>query len=183
MRSYLKAFLPIVFLLLASVLHAAPSAAQAAAESLRGTYVRDVEASDQMDRIVADGMGKLGRIYRAPIIRGQARKRLQETNRPSATIQIAFQGDNVNVRTETYDLTTPRNGTRENWERAPGDLIDVTSRYQSGRLEQSFDAEDGRRVNVYTLSPDGNTLNLDVTVTSPKLDSPLTYRMVYRRRN
>lgn len=178
MRSHLKALLPVVVTLLAA---ATPAAAQT--EALRGTYVRDVEASDQMSEIVKDGMGKLGRIYRAPFIRGQAKKRLEETNRPSATIQIAFQADNVNVRTETYDLTTPRNGTREDWERAPGDLIDVTSRYASGRLEQSFDAEDGRRVNVYTLSPDGNTLYLDVTVTSPKLDSPLTYRMVYRRRN
>ena len=87
------------------------------------------------------------------------------------------------VKNDAYDLTTPRNGVKKGWERKKGDLIDVTSKWEGQRFEQIFDAEDGRRVNVYTVSPDGETLYQDVTVTSPKLDTPLTYRSVFRRRH
>ena len=156
--------------------------ALAQAEPIRGTYVRDEAASDPMKKIVDDGMSKLGKVYRVWPISGQAKKRLQETNKPYAWVQILPEASTVTLETDAFKLTTPRNGVREDWERTAGDLIDVTTKMQGTRLEQVFEAEDGRRVNVYTLSPDGNTLNLDVTVTSPKLDGPLTYRMVYRRR-
>jgi hypothetical protein len=52
----------------------------------------------------------------------------------------------------------------------------VTTHTDGARLEQVFDAEDGRRVNVYTLSPDGSTLTLEVTVTSPMRASMLGTR-------
>lgn len=178
MRSHLKTLL---LAALAVTTAAAPAPAQDT--PLRGTYVRDEAASDPMSQIVDEGMSKLGRVYRVWPISGQSKKRLRETNRPYAWIQILPDASSVTVETDTYKLTTPRNGTLENWERSEGDLIDVTTRLQGERLEQVFDAEDGRRVNVYTLSMDGETLTMDVTVTSPKLDSPLTYRMVYRRQS
>lgn len=162
-------------------LGAAPAAAQDDSP-LRGTYVRDEAASDPMKKIVDSGMSRLGRVYRVWPISGQARKRLEETNRLQAWVQIVPQGSRVVVESDSYQLDTPRNGELPDWERAEGDFVDVTTRMQGSRLEQRFVAEDGERVNVYTLSPDGNTLTLDVTVTSPKLDGPLTYRQVYRRR-
>lgn len=155
---------------------------QAQEPQLRGTYVLDERASDTMDQIVERGMARLGRIYNVWPISGQAKKRLEETNRPYAWVQLVPQGDRLLVKTDSYELTTPANGTLPDWERSPGDLIDVTTRTRDGRIEQSFDAEDGRRVNVFTLSPDGRTLTMDVTVTSPKLDGPLAYRLVFTRR-
>lgn len=160
---------------------AAPASAQGGA-SLRGTFVRDEAASTPMKQIVDDGMSKLGRVYRVWPISGQARKRLQETNRPMAWVQIAPDGNQLTVTTDRYTLVTPANGVLEDWEREKGDLVDVTTLLQPTRLEQRFVAEDGERVNAYSLSPDGNTLTLDVTVTSPKLDGELKYRQVFRRR-
>lgn len=170
-----------IALLTLSLLAAAPARAQQDA-GLSGRWIRDAEASTPMKQILDDGMSKLGRMYRMPVVRGKARERLQSTNTPAPWLIIAPRGEQVTVQTPNYNLTTPVSGGPTKWERQKGDVIDVTTTLQGRRLEQTFDAPDGRRVNVYTLSSDGNTLNLDVTVTSPKLDSPLTYRMVYRRR-
>jgi hypothetical protein len=46
---------------------------------------------------------------------------------------------------------------------------------------QTFTSADGRRVNDYTLSPDGRTLTMQVTETSPRLSQTITYKQVYRR--
>lgn len=176
MRSHLGALL---FAAIVSTLAAGSLAAQDA--GLEGRFVRDADASDPIDKIVDDGMSKLGRVYRVWPISGQSKKRLAETNQPYQWIRISTDNGSVLVQTDAFELTTPRNGTLENWERKKGDFIDVTTRMESRMLEQAFDAEDGRRVSVYTVSEDGSTLTLDVTVTSPKLDSPLVYRQVYRR--
>lgn len=160
---------------------AAPVAAQTDI-ALRGSYVRDEAASDPVQKIVDSGMSKLGRLYRVWPISGQARRRLEVTNLPHNWLQIAIQGDQLTIESDRYTLTTPRNGELKRWERVKGDFVDVSTQLQGTRLEQRFVANDGQRVNVYTLSPDGKTLTLDVTVTSPKLDGPLTYRQVYRRR-
>ncbi len=160
---------------------AVPASAQTGSP-LQGTFVRDEAESTPMKQIVDDGMSKLGRVYRIWPISGQARKRLEETNRPAAWVQIALEGDELTVTTDRYSVVTPRNGVLEAWERAEGDLVDVTTLLEEARLEQRFVAEDGERVNSYSLSPDGNTLTLDVRVTSPKLDGELVYRQMYRRR-
>lgn len=149
--------------------------------SFRGTFVRDEAASTPMDKIVSDGMARLSSAYRLPLIRTAAKRRLMDTNHPYAWVRIDPTGNTVNVRTPEYSLTTPQNGQLENWERKEGDPVDVTTRMTNGRMEQTFEAEDGRRTNVLTISPDGNTLTMNVSVVSPKLSSPLTYKMVYRR--
>lgn len=181
MRSLFGAVFAVALGLLAA--NATHAAAQQTEASFRGTFVRDADAGDSMKKIVDMGMSKLGSAYRIWPISTQARKRLENTNKPYAWIQfVPDAGTTVTTTTDQWKLTTPKNGRLEDWSRDKDDQIDVTTRWQSGRVEHAFDAEDGRRVNVYTLSPDGNTLFMDVTVTSPKLDSPLTYRMVYRRR-
>lgn len=179
MRSPFRA----VFMLALGLFAAGAATASAQEAAFRGTFVRDADAGDSMKKIVDMGMSKLGAAYRIWPISGQAKKRLESTNKPYGWIQFAPDASTLTTTTDQWKLTTPKNGRLEDWSRNKDDQIDVTTRWQSGRLEHAFDAEDGRRVNVYTLSPDGNTLFMDVTVTSPKLDSPLTYRMVYRRKN
>lgn len=171
----------VIGLALVSLFAAAPAAAQSV-EAIAGTFVLDEAASDPLEEIVDDGMSKLGRLYRIWPISGESRRRLRSTNQPAAWVQIVPDGGVVTVETDRYKLVTPRDGIFEDWEREPGDLIDVTTRLERDRLEQTFDAEDGRRVNVYTLADDGDRLDLEVTVTSPKLDSPLVYHLVYVRR-
>ena len=90
-----------------------------------------------------------------------------------AWVQIRPEATSSPSTTDRYKLTTPRNGECSKLGARRRATSSTSRRSQpTARLEQGFDAEDGQRVNVYTLSPDGNTLTLDVTVTSPKLEQP-----------
>jgi hypothetical protein len=42
-------------------------------------------------------------------------------------------------------------------------------------------AEDGQRVNTYTLSPEGDVLTLEAWVTSSRLPRPLSYTLVFHK--
>ena len=48
-------------------------------------------------------------------------------------------------------------------------------------LVQHYRTEDGERVNRFTLSSDGRTLQYRVKVTSNYLPTPVRYTMGYRR--
>jgi hypothetical protein len=47
--------------------------------------------------------------------------------------------------------------------------------------DTTFTSADGRRVNDYTLSPDGRTLIMQMTETSPRLSQTIMYKQIYRR--
>jgi len=59
--------------------------------------------------------------------------------------------------------------------------VNASMQLAGRRLAQTFTSADGRRVNDYTLSPDGRTLTMQVTETSPRLSQTITYKQVYRR--
>lgn len=176
-----------LFLLLAS---AAQLHAQAADPAFRGVFVRDAAAGDDMEQVIEQSLPKikstLGRIFK-----GKARDRLREVNRPYGWIRFAPEGNIVAVETDLWSgqqwrLATPRNGTVEKWRRRAPDgkveTVKVTTDTRGATMTQRFEGEDGARTNVYSLSPDGNTLTMNVTVTSGKLTGPITYKLVYRRR-
>lgn len=178
---------PFAFLLLLA--SAAQLHAQAGPE-FRGVFVRDAAAGDDMEAVIEASLPKirstLGRIFK-----GKARERLREVNRPYGWIRFAPQGSIVTVETDHWNgqqwqLATPRNGSVEKWQRRTPDgkveTVKVTTDTRGATMTQRFEAEDGARTNVYALSPDGNTLTMDVTVTSEKLTGPITYKLVYRRR-
>jgi hypothetical protein len=88
----------------------------------------------------------------------------------------------VSVRyDERNPIVAPASGAAVKWTREDGEVFDVTMRSASGRLTQTFAAEDGSRENVYTVSADGRTLTMNVTLRSPRLSAPLTYKLVYNR--
>lgn len=180
--------IPRLSVLLAVLVLSLASAAQLhaqAAPSFQGTFVRDAAAGDDMDVVIQNALPKikstLGRIFK-----GAARKRLMEVNRPYAWIRFTPEGNMVTVESESWKVTTPRNGTLAEWPRRGADgkteKIRVTTETQGSTMTQRFQAEDGTRTNVYSLSPDGRTLTVNVTVTSEKLTGPVTYKLVYRRR-
>ena len=44
-----------------------------------------------------------------------------------------------------------------------------------------FENEGGGRLNVFTLSPDGRTLTIDVMLTSDRLPEPIRYALRFER--
>lgn len=152
-----------------------PARAQSAA--FEGTFALAEQGSDNIGEAINGAIGEMNFV-----VRQVARGRLKKTNVPYRKISIAHSPDKITVTTnERNAVVTPANGTPVKWEREDGEVMNVSTEWENGKLEQTFRAEDGQRVNVYSLSGDGNTLTMNVVITSPKLPDPLTYKLVYHR--
>ena len=66
--------------------------------------------------------------------------------------------------------------------RVEDDAIVLTQRFEGSHLVQVFKADEGgTRKNEFSLSPDGKTLFMKATLSSPKLSIPVVYTLTYRR--
>ena len=173
----------LVALALFAVLPAAVSAQQTS--QLRGTWTLNRQQSDDINAKINTAVARMN-----VVVRQIARPRLRSTNTAYPRLVIVYDATNVRVDMQGRpSVSSPANGQPVLWQRETGrtcaqmrgDCVRVTTEWESGRLEQTFAAEDGQRLNVFTVSPDGNTLTMNVTVTSPRFAVPLTYRLVYNR--
>ena len=180
MRRQRTRFLPLLALLFGLV----PSLLTAQAGTVRGSWNLNRQQSDDLNAAINRSVARMN-----VIVRQIARPRLRSTNAMYPTVAISSDQSNIRVNMGGRTAASPANGQPVLWQRetggtcreVKGDCVRVTSEMAGGHLTQSFQAEDGRRVNVYPVSPDGNTLTMNVTITSPKLPQPLTYKLVYNR--
>jgi hypothetical protein len=156
---------------------ALPSPSDAQQSSMKGTWRYNAQASDNILQKINQAVARMNFVTR-PIARG----RLNRTNQPYQRLTIDYTSSQVTVTTDQRSpIVTPANGTPIKWTREDGEVLDVSTEWENGVLEQTFKAEDGQRVNRYSISADGSTLTMNVTVTSPRLPQPLTYKIVYNR--
>lgn len=156
---------------------ALPDAARAQESSMRGTFTLDRAQSDDVNRAIETAVARMSFVTR-PIARG----RLRRTNQPYQRVVINFTQSEVTVTTDQRrPIVSPANGTAVKWTREDGEVFDLSTSWDNGRLVQSFHAEDGTRTNTFSISPDGRVLTMNVRITSPRLSSPLTYKLVYNR--
>ena len=176
-RTALLSTLALAFLLPMAVLAQQTS-------QIRGTWTLNRSQSDDINVKINESISRMN-----VLVRQIARPRLRATNTPYPQLVISY-GDNVRVDMQGRpSVQSPANGQPVLWHRetgrtcpqVDGDCVRVTTEWQSGRLRQRFEAEDGVRENLYSVSADGNTLTMAVTITSPRLPQPLTYRLVYDR--
>lgn len=152
-----------------------PLSAVAQSPSLAGSYTYVEAESDAIKPAIEQAVADMNFITR-PIARG----RLTRTNEPYGQITIRQSGDEVTIITDDRAPIVARaDGNPMKWTRDDGEVLDLTTRFEGGALEQTFVADDGERKNVFSLSPDGQTLEMAVTVTSPRLAAPLTYTLRY----
>lgn len=165
-------------LLLALAALALPLAGASAQEpNLRGTYTLDRARSDDVNRAIESAVARMSFVTR-PIARG----RLRRTNPVYSRVEINYTQTEVTVQLDQRrPIVSPANGTPINWTREDGEKFQLSTEWENGVLEQTFRAEDGSRTNVFTLGPDGRTLTLNVTLRSPRLSAPLTYKLVYNK--
>lgn len=168
---------------LAAVLPQVVTAQQSS--QLRGTWTLNRKDSDDINAKINTAVARMN-----VVVRQIARPRLRSTNVAYPQIVISYDAQDVRVDMQGRpSVSSPVGGQPVLWQRETGatctemrgDCVRVTSAWENGRLQQTFAADDGQRVNVYTVSPDGNTLTMNVTVTSPRLPNPLTYKLVYNR--
>ncbi len=144
---------------------------------LTGIYAYVPSASDDIETAIRAATDDMNFIV-GPIARG----RLRKTNYPYETIQISATPQTVTIVTDgRAPIVTSASGSPIEWQREDGETFDVSTRFIGGSLEQTFQAEDGTRANRYTLDAEGNTLTMMVTVSSPKLEAPMVYSLVYQR--
>ncbi|MBW3573049.1 MAG: hypothetical protein KY467_18285 [Gemmatimonadetes bacterium] len=170
-------------LALFAVLPAQAGAQQAS--QLRGTWTLNREASDDINAKINTAVARMN-----VVVRQIARPRLRSTNTAYPRLVISYDATNVRVDMQGRpSVSSPANGQPVLWERESGrtctqlrgDCVRVTTEWENGALTQTFRAEDGQRVNVYTVNADGSVMTMNVTITSPRLPSPLTYKLVYNR--
>ena len=152
----------------------APAAAQDS--GLDGTNILDETDSDNVNEVIEVAVGKLNFLTQ-----DIARARLKKLNPAYRQVAISFSANEISVTTDNQPpLRTPANGAPVAWSGPGGGKVNASMRLAGGRLAQTFTSADGRRVNDYTLSPDGRTLIMKVTETSPRLSQTIKYKQVYR---
>ena len=138
-----------------------PAAAQKS--GLDGTYILDETDSDNMNEVIEDAVGKLNFLTR-----DIARGRLKKLNPAYRQVAITSSPNEISVTVDNQPpLRTPAKGAPVAWVGPDGGKVNASMQLAGRRLAQTFTSADGRRVNDYTLSPDGRTLTMQVTETSP----------------
>lgn len=95
-------------------------------------------------------------------------------------VAFSFEADKIRVRAPSATTVSPADGTAVDFVNG-GERAKLRQRLSTDRITQVFDADDGRRVNEWRLSPDARTLSLTVTVSSPKLSRAVVYELTYVR--
>ena len=164
--------------LLCSAIFLGSNTLAAARESgLDGTYILDQTDSDNINEVIETAVEKLDFVTR-----DIARGRLEKVNPAYRKVTITSSPNQISVTVDNQPpLTTPAKGAPVAWVGPDGGKVNASMQLAGRRLAQTFTSADGRRVNDYTLSPDGRTLTMQVTETSPRLSQTITYKQVYRR--
>jgi len=164
--------------LLCSGIFLVSSTLAAAQESgLDGTYILDQTDSDNINEVIENAVEKLNFVTR-----NIARERLEKLNPAYRQVAITSSSNEISVTVDNQPpLRTPAKGAAVAWVAPDGEKVNASMQLAGRRLAQTFMSADGRRVNDYTLSPDGRTLTMQVTETSPQLFQTITYKQVYRR--
>ena len=109
--------------------------------------------------------------------------RLKKTNLAYQLLKVEHTPTRVSItRDNLAPIVTPANGQTIRWKREDGELFDVNTVWEQGSLKQTFVAKDGSRENLLTLSPDGATLVMQVTIRSPRLPALIVYKLDYKRK-
>jgi hypothetical protein len=145
--------------------------------ALDGTYILDKTDSDNTNEVIERAVEKLNFLTR-----DIARERLKKLNPAYREVAIASAPNEISVTVDNQPpLRAPAKGEPVAWIGPDGGKVNVSMQLAGQRLEQTFTSAEGRRVNDYTLSPDGRTLTLQVRETSAQLPQAITYKQVYRR--
>jgi hypothetical protein len=115
------------------------------------------------------------------VTRPIARSRLKKTNTAYRRIDIVRTRDAISVAFDGQaPIAAPADGRPVKWTRSDGEVFDVSVSVRDDALVQTFKAEDGQRVNSFTANAAGQ-LTMEATITSPQLEKPVIYTLLYER--
>jgi hypothetical protein len=107
---------------------------------------------------------------------------LKKTNPAYQRIIIAHEANEIVVTLDNRKpIRMPASGATIKWTREDGEKFDLKADWKDAQLVQTYVAEDGQRVNNFSLGTDSLAMTLRVTITSGRLDKPMTYSLAYKR--
>jgi hypothetical protein len=122
---------------------------------------------------VLDGMSLLARPF--------ARPRIKEGNRIPKNIEIGEEDGRVTVQMNGMRYQSIPGGGWVHARGSDGSKLRLLHRVRGKTLVQIFDADKGKRVNLFVPVSD-DRMELRVKVTSPHFESPLRYKLSYARK-
>jgi hypothetical protein len=152
----------------------------AASAGVAGAFAFAPSDSENVDKAIETALASANFV-----IRTVARGRLEKTNKPYTKVAISTSGSSLSIQTDGRPpIVLPSSGAAIAWTRPEdGEKLQVSAHMVGTKLEETFAAPDGKRVNVFEPSADGKKLYMTVTVSSSKLPKPVTYRLAYKRTN
>jgi hypothetical protein len=116
------------------------------------------------------------------VSRGIAYGRLLRTCEICSTYTVSFGGGQVVVRgpCQLPDIS-PSDGREVDHRTKYDETSKLSQRFVNGALVQDFRGEEGARRVVWSLQPDGETLRVQVLISSKHLPHPVDYTLTYRR--
>jgi hypothetical protein len=141
-----------------------------------GEYVLVPEESADVRKVIEQAASGFNFILR-PIARGRLRK-----------TQVAFPAVRIQRNEDEFRITLEK-GTDVTYKAvdepvrttAPDGGKIVVRLLPGPPLSQTYESDEGVRIDRFLLSEDGSKLTIDVHVTSPHLKKPINYQLVYRR--
>ncbi|RZU40244.1 hypothetical protein [Edaphobacter modestus] len=115
------------------------------------------------------------------VTRSTARNRVSATTQILGFYSFSFEPGKIVVRPEARpEMVSGDKGEPVDYV-YNGKHSTLTQVLAADRISQVFVSDDGRRENEYTLSKDGKTVTLKVTLTSGRLSSPVAYSLSYKK--
>ncbi|MDR3683703.1 MAG: hypothetical protein P4L11_08240 [Geothrix sp.] len=109
------------------------------------------------------------------------KKKLQSACRSFSKLDI-LAGDSFAVTMgKERPIDTPADGTEADWKRSDDEKFKVTLTRNGPTMIQTLTGDGYTLKYVYSMRKDGDSLALQATYTHPKLDSPFSYKLVFKR--
>ncbi len=109
------------------------------------------------------------------------KKRLQSACRSFNKLDI-LAGDSFSVTMgKERPIDTPIDGTESDWKRSDDEKFKATLTKNGPTMIQTLTGDGYTLKYVYSMRKDGDSLALQVTYAHPKLDSPFSYKQVFKR--
>ena len=114
--------------------------------------------------------------------RGIARRRLRDGTPIHRAIQISGSGGSLRCHVGPYHLDFAADGRSHAFtDPFEGDEMQAKQRFRNGKLIQTMRGDDATLSHELSLSEDGDTLTLKVTIESHHLPGDVVFRVRYRR--
>jgi hypothetical protein len=147
------------------------------ATPIAGVYVNDAQSSDGIKAAINANVASFNFITRP-----MARKALESSSPAYRRIVIEQTVAEIVVTFDAHKpIRAPADGSMGKSTGEKGQVSDVRASWLDRQLVLTSSNDNGQKINTFRLSDDRNTLTLNVTLTSPRLNSPLRYELVFHR--